>query len=125
MRHRTFAPRVLAIAQTRAAERRTLSASAKEHVLQTPKFASPFPMSGTTERDAAIRRILDARFSLAVLEALRENDPLEWNSARNAIGRGIHGEAMRESQRLAQVSAAELEAELADAAFRDAQRRFD
>jgi hypothetical protein len=93
--------------------------------LQTPKFALPFPMSGTSKRDAAIRRILDARFSLAALEALREKDPLEWNSARNAIGRGIHGEAMRESRRLAEVSAAELEAELAEAALHHAQRRFD
>ena len=82
-------------------------------------------MSRTTERDAAIRRILDARFSLAALEALRDADPLEWNSARNAMGRGIYGEAMRESQRLARVSGAEIDAELADAAWRDAQLRFD
>ena len=52
-------------------------------------------MSRKTERDAAIRRILDARFSLSGLEALREADALEWNSARNAMGRGIYGEAMR------------------------------
>jgi hypothetical protein len=82
-------------------------------------------MSRTTERDAAIRRILDVRFSLAGLEALREANPLEWNSARNAIGRGIYGEAMRESQRLAQVSGAAIEAELAEVAWHDAQRRFD
>jgi hypothetical protein len=82
-------------------------------------------MCRTTERDAAIRRILDARFSLGGLEALREADPLDWNSARNAMGRGIYGEAMRESRRLAEVSDAELEAELAGAALHDAQRRFD
>ena len=82
-------------------------------------------MSRTTERDAAIRRILDARFSLTALEALREADLLEWNSARSAMGRGIYGEAMRESQRLAQVSGAEIEAELAEAAWHEAQLRFD
>jgi hypothetical protein len=82
-------------------------------------------MSSTTERDAAIRRILDARFSLSALEALREADPLEWDSARNAIGRGIYGEALRESQRLSDVSGAAIEAELAEVAWHDAQRRFD
>jgi hypothetical protein len=82
-------------------------------------------MSRTTEREAAIRRILDARFSLAALEALREIDPLEWSAARNDMGRGIYGEAMRESRRLAKVSDAELEAELAAAALHEARRRFD
>lgn len=81
-------------------------------------------MSSTTEREVAIRRILDARFSLSALEAFR-TDPLEWNSARNDMGRGIYGEAMRESRRLEAVSDAELEAELAQVAFDDARRRFD
>ena len=82
-------------------------------------------MCRTTEREGAIRRILDARFSLTALQALREADPLDWNSERNAIGRGLYGEAMRESGRLAQVSDAELEAELAEAARHEAQLRFD
>jgi len=58
-------------------------------------------------------------------KALRVADPLGWNSARNAIGRGIYGEAMRESQRLAQVSGAAIEAELAEVAWHDSQLRFD
>lgn len=81
-------------------------------------------MSRTTEREAAIRQILDARFSLAALEVFR-TDPLEWNSARNDTGRGIYGEAIRESRRLEAVSDAELEAELAEVAFNQSRRRFD
>lgn len=81
-------------------------------------------MSGTTERELAIRRILNARFSLAALEAFR-TDALDWNSARNDMARGIYGEAMRESRRLETVSDTELEAELAAVAFDEAGRRFD
>ena len=81
-------------------------------------------MSRMSEREAAIRRILDARFSLAALEVLR-TDAVEWNSVRNDMGRGIYGEAMRESERLAAVSDAEIEAELAYVASSDALRRFD
>jgi hypothetical protein len=66
----------------------------------------------------AIRRILDARFSLAALEASRNSDPVWWNSTRNDMGRGIYGEAMRESRRLEDVTDAELEAELAAIAFK-------
>jgi hypothetical protein len=80
-------------------------------------------MSATTERDLAIRRILNARFSLAALEAFR-TDALEWNSARNDMGRGLYGEAMREWRRLEAVSDAELEAELAAVAFDEARRGF-
>jgi hypothetical protein len=64
-------------------------------------------------RSAAIRRILDARFSLTALEASKSRDPLWWNSARNDMGRGIYGEAMRELRRLEGVTDAEIEAELA------------
>jgi hypothetical protein len=64
-------------------------------------------------RAPAIRRILDARFSLAALEASKNGDPAGWNSARNDMARGIHGEAMRESRRLEDATDAELEAELA------------
>ena len=81
-------------------------------------------MSRMTERQGAIRRILDARFSLAALEVLR-TDAVEWNSVRNDMGRGIYGEAMREWQRLEAVPDAELEAELAEVASNEARRRFD
>ena len=75
-------------------------------------------MSRTTEREAAIRRILDARFSLAGLQAWKDGDPLWWRSKTNDMGRGLYGEAMRESRRLEQVCDAALEAELAAIAFK-------
>ena len=81
-------------------------------------------MSRTTKRDSAIRRILDARFSLAGLEVLR-TETAEWNSLRNDMGRGIYGEAMREWRRLDAVSEVELEAELAAVESAQAERRFD
>ena len=81
-------------------------------------------MSRTTKRDSAIRRILDARFSLAGLEVLR-TESAEWNSLRNDMGRGIYGEAMREWRRLDAVSEVELQAELAAVEFAQAERRFD
>jgi hypothetical protein len=81
-------------------------------------------MSRTTDREAAIRRVLESRFSLSALEALK-TDPLEWNSARNDMGRGIYDEALRESRRLEAVPDAQLDAELAEVAFNDARRRFD
>ena len=69
-------------------------------------------------REAAIRRILDARFSLAALEASRNSDPVWWNSKRNDMGRGIYGEALRESRRLEDATDAEIEAELAAIAIK-------
>ena len=78
-------------------------------------------MSRMTNRQIAIRRILDARFSLAGLEVLR-TETAEWSSLRNDMGRGIYGEAMREWQRLEAVSDAELEAELAEVASNDSRR---
>jgi hypothetical protein len=65
------------------------------------------------KRSAAIRRILDARLSLGALEASRNGDPNWWNSARNDMGRGLYGQAMRESRRLEDVTDAAIEAELA------------
>jgi len=73
---------------------------------------------GALSRGAAIRRILDARFSMAALEESRNSDPVWWNSPRNDMGRGIHGEALRESRRLEDAPDAELEAELAATAFK-------
>ena len=64
-------------------------------------------------RGPAIRRILDARFSLSAFEASKNGDPAAWSSVRNDMARGIYGEALRESRRLQGVSDAELEAELA------------
>ena len=60
-----------------------------------------------------IRRILDARFSLSVLEEARNSDPRSWNSERNDMGRGIYGEALRELRRLEDATEGELDAELA------------
>jgi hypothetical protein len=71
------------------------------------------------KRSAAIRRILDAWFSLRALEASKNGDPLWWNSARNDMGRGLYGEAMRESRRLEDVTGAAIEAELAEIARTD------
>jgi hypothetical protein len=64
-------------------------------------------------RALRIRRILDGRFSLSALEEWKSNDPQWWNSARNEMGRGHYGEAMRELRRLEAVTEDELEAELA------------
>jgi len=69
-------------------------------------------------REAAIRRILDARFSLAAFDASRNSDPVWWNSKRNDMGRGIYQEALRESRRLEDATNAEIEAELGAIAFK-------
>ena len=61
-----------------------------------------------------IRKILDARFSLSTLQEWMNNDPQWWNSDRNAMGRGLYGEAMRERQRLEAATESELIAELTD-----------
>ncbi len=58
------------------------------------------------------------RFSLAAFEASRNSDPVWWNSKRNDMGRGIYGEALRESRRLTDATEAEIEAELAAIAFK-------
>ena len=70
-------------------------------------------MSTIHPRAREIRRILDARFSLSGLEEWKNKDPAWWSSASNDIGRGIYGEALRESQRLESVSDGALDAELA------------
>ena len=58
------------------------------------------------------------RFSLAAFEASRNTDPVWWNSKRHDMGRGIYGEALRESPRLTDATEAEIEAELAAIAFK-------
>ena len=65
------------------------------------------------ERRLAIARILEARFSLSIFEAMRNKDRYGWNSSRNDMGRGIYGEAIREMQRLEAVTDIELDAESA------------
>jgi hypothetical protein len=70
-------------------------------------------MSLAARRALRIRRILDGRFSLSGLEEWKRNDPEWWNSTRNAMGRGLYGEAMRELRRLEAASEDELKAELA------------
>ena len=70
-------------------------------------------MNTSGQRALEIRRILDARFSLSGLEHWKKKDPAWWSSARNDMGRGIYGQAMREAQRLESVSDRELDAELA------------
>jgi hypothetical protein len=68
------------------------------------------------QRALEIRRILDARFSLSVFEEWQRRDPEWWGSARNDMGRGIYGEALREAARLEAASDGVLDAELADLA---------
>ena len=62
-------------------------------------------------RRHAITGIIEARFSVSAFEEVRRKDPRYWRSARNDMARGIYGEAMREKQRLAQVTDQELVAE--------------
>ena len=70
-------------------------------------------MSLAERRALRIRRILDGRFSLSALEGWKSNDPQWWSSARNEMGRGHYGEAMREWRRLEAATEDELNAELA------------
>ena len=64
-------------------------------------------------RELAITAILEARFSVAAFEKIRRENAAYWASARNDMARGIYGEAMREKQRLAKVSDAQLIGEAA------------
>jgi len=65
------------------------------------------------ERGLAIARVLEARFNLSVFEEWKRKDPERWNAARNDIGRGIYGQAMREKARLQAVPDDQLEGEFA------------
>ena len=67
------------------------------------------------EQRRAISAILEARFSVRAFEEVRRDDAKYWNSPRNDMGRGIYGQAMREKQRLAHASDAQLLAEIAAA----------
>ena len=65
------------------------------------------------ERHRAIGAILQARFSVGAYEDVRRANAEFWHSERNDIARGLYGEAMREKQRLAAASDAQLLAEVA------------
>jgi len=65
------------------------------------------------ERKRAIGAILEGRFSVHAFEELRRTDLEYWDSPRNDMARGIYGQAMREKQRLASASDAQLLAEIA------------
>lgn len=70
-------------------------------------------MTQAADRRTVIRRILDVRFSLSVLEGWKTDKPEWWSSATNDMARGIYGEALREWQRLESASDDTLAAELA------------
>ena len=67
------------------------------------------------ERKRAVNAIVEARFSVAAFEQVRHGNAEYWDSPRNDMARGIYGQAMREKQRLAQASDAQLLAEIAAA----------
>ena len=67
------------------------------------------------ERHRAIGVILEARFSVGAFEEVRRTNAEYWDSPRNDMARGIYGQAMREKQRLAHASDAQLLAEIAAA----------
>lgn len=64
-------------------------------------------------RRRAIGRILDARFSVRALQAIRSGNTRYWGSPRNEMARSIYAEAMREKQRLSHESDERLIAESA------------
>lgn len=66
-----------------------------------------------TERERAIRAILDGRFSVRAFEDMRREDPAYWDSPANDMARGIFAEAMREKQRLSKAPDELLLAEIA------------
>ncbi len=83
-----------------------------------PEFAAAAPTVRTLslrERRRAISAILEARFSVRAFEEMRRDNVKYWNSPRNDMGRGIYGQAMREKQRLAHASDAQIRAEFAAA----------
>ena len=67
------------------------------------------------ERKRAIDAILEARFSVRAFEDVRRGNAGFWDSPRNDMARGIYGQAMREKQRLAGATDAQLLAEIAAA----------
>jgi len=118
LQHRTAAEyhdkSMLHAARRSSEDARECSLSAhKQSLLACQQSAYTTSAAGAVWRGPAIRRIVDARFSMAALEQSMTSDPVWWSSARNDMGRGIHGEAVRESRRLEDATDAELQAELA------------
>jgi len=84
--------------------------------LWRPFAARPMvPKLTLRERRRAIGAILEARFSVHAFEKVQRADPGYWSSPRNDMARGIYGQAMREKQRLAHATDAQLLAEIAAA----------
>jgi hypothetical protein len=69
-------------------------------------------MLSLRERRHAMLVILDARFSLGALEAVRRRNPEYWASSRSDLSRETYREAMRQKQHLLGASDADLDAEL-------------
>jgi hypothetical protein len=67
-------------------------------------------MSVRALRAFFIRKILDTRFGLDVLQRRIAQDPEGWNSSGNECGRARYEEAMRERQRLEVATESELAA---------------
>jgi hypothetical protein len=64
-------------------------------------------------RKRAIDAILEARFSVRAFENVRRGNAGFWASPLNHVARRIYGQAMREKQRLAGATDAQLFAEIA------------
>ncbi|HET7366525.1 MAG TPA: hypothetical protein VFJ70_23375 [Burkholderiales bacterium] len=80
-----------------------------------PESAATVRKLSLRERHRAIGAILEARFSMGAFEEVRIANAEYWASPRNDMARGIYGEAMREKQRLASATDAQLLAEIAAA----------
>ena len=68
-----------------------------------------------TQRGRAdtIEKILRTRFSTRAFDEIRRGTAGPWDAALRDMSRGIHGETLRERQRLAKVSDMQLIAESA------------
>jgi len=73
------------------------------------------PNLSLRERHRAIGAILEARYSVRAFEEVRRQNSEFWDSPRNDMARSVYSEAMREKQRLAAASDAQLLAEIAAA----------
>jgi hypothetical protein len=67
-----------------------------------------------TGRLQVIERIMEERFRVAAVDAIRSRDATRWAARGNAMGRGTRSQALRERERLIEASDAQLCAELAE-----------
>ena len=81
--------------------------------IELPGTAPAVHKLSLRERRRAIDAILDTRFSVRAFEDVRRANAGFWASPGNDMARGIYGQAMREKQRLAGATDAQLFAELA------------